>query len=330
MEPCRLQHTTYEGLAALELFNGLISLTIVPELGGKITSIKQRTLDKEWLWRNPHLDYRRPTYGASYIEQFDLGGLDECFPSVSPVYFPRDPWAGVAIPDHGELWAQPWETTIVETSTEQIVLSMACYGVRLPYHFERIVTIEADRAVVRLDYKVINLSPYPLPFVWSIHPILNIEAGMRLVLPRQINRIRVDSSVDGFLGKMGAMHPWPLTTGVDGQTIDLSEILPAEAGRAAKFYTLPLQGTDPVEAIVTDVKNKHSFGFRFLPAEISHLGIWMNYGGWSGVGPAPYYNLGLEPCIGGADALTIAQRLNEYAILEAKQTRRWTLEMMVS
>lgn len=310
--------------------NDQLSLLVVPDLGGKIVSLDHHPSQRAWLWRNPRQPYRQPTYGDSYIQQFDLGGLDECFPSVAPIHFPRPPWAGALIPDHGELWAQPWETTVVENTTERVVLSLACHGVRLPYRFERRLTVEAGTATVRLNYAVSNLSPFPLPFVWSIHPILNIRPGMRLVLPPQVNQVRVDSATAAFMGKMGVLHPWPATKGPGGRPLDLSTIPPASAGWAAKLYSLPLQGAEPVEARIADPESDHYLGFRFRPSEITHLGLWMNYGGWAGDGAEPYFNLGFEPCIGGADALTVAEALNEYAILEARQTRRWTLELIVN
>ena len=84
-----------------------------------------------------------------------------------------------------------------------------------------------------------------------------------------------------------------------------------------------------VETAVLDPTGTHSFTFRFWPNEISHVGLWMNYGGWSGCGSEPYFNLGLEPCIGGADGLPNAKNIGEYALLPAKQSRDWMLELLI-
>ena len=88
-------------------------------------------------------------------------------------------------------------------------------------------------------------------------------------------------------------------------------------------------GEDWVETALVDMDGKHSFTFRFRPAEITHVGVWMNYGGWSGSGSENYYNLGLEPCIGGRDSLSSAKLLGEYTVLPAQGSRSWRLELSI-
>lgn len=95
---CQLRRLTIEGFDALRLSNGLLSLTVIPALGGKISSIKYEPAQYEWLWRNPHLPYLTPQYDASFVKLYDTGGLDECFPAVNPGPCPVEPWAGTPIP----------------------------------------------------------------------------------------------------------------------------------------------------------------------------------------------------------------------------------------
>jgi hypothetical protein len=96
-----------------------------------------------------------------------------------------------------------------------------------------------------------------------------------------------------------------------------------------KIYTLPLPENRLMETWIQDKTGAHRFGFQFHSDEITHVGVWMNYGGWSGSESTPYYNLGLEPCIGGADSLVAARGLGEYGILAAKQTKHWSLKMVI-
>lgn len=292
---CQQRKTAYEGFDALEISNEQIAVIVVPDLGGKIASITHLRSQKEWLWKNPYLQYQKPLYAASYIREFDLGGLDECFPTVAPAFYPSVPWAGTAVPDHGEVWSQPWDVQVTQSSEERLTLSAGCYGVRFPYRFERAIVIEAERAAARLEYRVSNLSPFALPFIWSIHPLLRIEPGMRLSLPETVSQIRVDFSTDDLFGKMGTLQPWPLATDATGQTVDLSEIQPPSFGQGVKYFTLPLQGSDPIETTLSDPQGEHSFRFRFRPDEISHVGVWMNYAGWTPLeDKPPYYNLALS------------------------------------
>jgi len=327
---CALEETKHQGFDAYILTNEHIRTCVIPELGGKITSLKHLPTEREWLWSNPYLPLQPVAYGSSFTEKYDTGGLDECFPAVAGGAYPDAPWDGVLIPDHGELWCQPWQVEIVESSAKQIILSMVCYGVRFPYRFQRTLTISAERPALTLEYQVSNLTSFDMPFIWSIHPILTIEEGMQLLLPVGVETVRVDAVTNGFLSESGSRLPWPQAKRADLQPIDLSRVPANDFGQAYKLYTYPLNGQDLVETAILDPAGEHSFTFRFRPDEITHVGLWMNYGGWSGSGSEPYFNLGLEPCIGGTDALPKAKELGEYARLLARQTRNWTLELLLS
>ena len=104
-----INDTFVQGFRGIELHNGLISVTVLPELGGKISSIRNVATGREWLWTSPFIEYKEPRYGASYIEEYDSGGIDECFPTVDACHHPSHPWDGVYVPDHGEVFSQEWE-----------------------------------------------------------------------------------------------------------------------------------------------------------------------------------------------------------------------------
>jgi len=318
---CQLRRLTIEGFDALRLSNGRLSLTVIPALGGKISSIKYEPAQYEWLWRNPHLPYLTPQYDASFVKLYDTGGLDECFPAVNPGPCPVEPWAGTPIPDHGELWGQPWEWAIAEESEQRLSLRMTAYGVRFPYRFERTITIEAGQAAIRLAYRLTNFAPLPLPFGWAIHPILKIVPGMRLHLP--VDQVRLTVATDPTLGQPGDILPWPQIG-----SVNFAQSPAYGFGKAVKLYTLPLTGPEPIETSITDSAAGRSFVFRFDPAEVTHIALWLNYGGWSPLDDAPpYYNLGFEPCIGGTDSLAEAVDLDEAGWALPRQTKTWQLEI---
>lgn len=318
---CHLRRLTFEGFDALQLSNGLLSLTVIPALGGKISSIKHLPTQHEWLWRNPHLPYIASQYNASYVEQYDTGGVDECFPAVSPGPCPVEPWAGTLIPDHGELWGQPWEYELAEESEQRLKLRMSAYGVRFPYQFERTITIEADNPTIQLTYRLTNFAPQPFPFGWAIHPLIKIAPGMQLHLP--VEQVRLAGATDPTFGQPGDLLPWPHIG-----SVDFSHIPSAEFGHGLKLYTLPLTGPEAVETAITDPVSQRGFHFRFDPAEVTHIAVWLNYGGWTPLADtSPYYNLGFEPCIGGADTLAEAVSLNEVGRVAGRATKTWQLEI---
>ena len=72
----------------IRLVNESLSLEILPSVGGKISSIFDKSSGQEWLWTNPWLPLRQPVYGESYVGSLDFGGWDEIFPSVDPCRIP--------------------------------------------------------------------------------------------------------------------------------------------------------------------------------------------------------------------------------------------------
>jgi hypothetical protein len=62
----------------------------------------------------------------------------------------------------------------------------------------------------------------------------------------------------------------------------------------------------------------------FLP----QIAAWMNFGAWAADGGSPYYNLGLEPCIGAQDSL--ADAVTQYRLfgtLPPHDSKTWWLEI---
>lgn len=325
---CKYQKCSFEGFEAFSVSNELIRLVVIPSLGGKIASLVDLSSGREWLWKNPYLAYREPVYGASYVREFDFGGIDECFPSVGPVSYPAEPWQGIAVPDHGEVWALPWSVEERVVSPEQITITMHCHGVRFPYRFERSITIEQGRARVALNYHVSNHSPFPLPFIWSIHPLIQVEPGMCLSMPGGATRARVDLATNDWLDKAGTLIDWPHARRADGSNVDLSILQPPSLAQGVKYFVQPQPSADFVETALTAVDGR--LAFRFSPDEVTHIGIWMNCAGWTPIDSPPYYNLAFEPCIGGSDSLTTALDLpGAPAPLAPFASRRWQLDVVL-
>ena len=78
--------------------NDPIKFEIVPAAGGKIISVFNKDIKKEFLWRNTHLLLEKLQPGADYDANF-IGGIDELLPNDIP-----ETVDSIAYPDHGELW----------------------------------------------------------------------------------------------------------------------------------------------------------------------------------------------------------------------------------
>jgi galactose mutarotase-like enzyme len=311
-----IAQTTVAGFPAFQIDTGPLALTLIPALGGKISSLRDTRSGREWLWRNPNLAYAQHGPTASYIALGDTGGWDECFPSVAACPYPAAPWADTPIPDHGELWCQP-ATVTIDADETQVTLLTIWHGLALPYRFERTLRLQRGAASVHVRYRVTNLGAAALHWIWSAHPLLAIEPGMRLLLPATA-RFNHWASVPADL--------LPHTTGITFPQVrpDLSlDPLPApSAAIALKLWSDPVtSGWATVAA--SDGALRMTWDAALLP----NIAFWFNCGAWGIPAAAPYYNLGLEPCIGAQDSLALAAAAGQCAVLAAGQERTWWLNV---
>jgi galactose mutarotase-like enzyme len=310
-----IAETTFKALPAVRLYDDWVRLTIIPAWGGKVAELFDLRRHREWLFVNPALPYRLPEYGASYVQDFDLGGFDECFPTVGDCAYPIGPWKGTPLPDHGEVWSIPWRAR-----QEGESLRLTTYGVRLPYRLEKSIRLLGEGRT-RFDYRATNLTPFPMPFLWSSHPLLALRPGMRLHLPVTEMSVYDASSAPDCRGDTIA---WPRF-----EDRDLSQVPEPDAGVAVKLFPPPLsEGW----AELCDPADSARFRFEFDPRLVTHLGVWINYGGWAGVPRAePYFNLGLEPCIGAPDRLdTAVHQWGAYGQLPPGGRLEWWLRISVA
>ena len=109
---------------------------------------------------------------------------------------------------------------------------------------------------------------------------------------------------------------------------DLTRLPGPSAAVALKLWSAPLgagQGWAALQA------SDGALNMRWDPALLPQVGFWMNLGAWSGDGGAPYYNLGLEPCLGAQDSLAEAVARHQlFGELPPGGTRAWWLEVELS
>lgn len=294
-------------------------MRIVPALGGKIASLE--AAGRQWLWINDAASDREPQDGAAYVETSDAGGYDECFPTVAACNLPSgvQRFGGLALPDHGELWAQRADVA-VETSPAGQRATCTWHGRRLPYVFSRVVQVNNAGAVV-MRYGVRNTGSDPLPFVWSAHPLLPLTESTRLDLPVGA-RVRVWAHRGDALRGLSSEFRWPHAR-LERRIADLS--MPDQLGRhfACKMYLDVPPGSGVIAIEEDDARLEVAFDESVVP----NLGLWLNKREWSPFRRGKRYaNIGFEPCIGVPDSLTDALGAWQGAHwLPAGETREWTL-----
>ena len=180
---------------------------------------------------------------------------------------------------------------------------------------------EQGRAI-RFEYEVTSTGKHELDFIWSAHPLFPLEAGGAVRLPAG-TQLHTFSAVEGTTPP--ADEPFEFPFAVSG--VDLTTLPPCDAGMALKVWSEPL-AEGWAELVAPDGA---VLRMRWDPAEIPQVGLWLNAGGWSGIGGAPYCNLALEPCIGAQDSLEDAVLVHDcYATIAAGEVQRWTLEVELS
>ena len=317
----QLKHGAFDMLAA---DNGHIAVTMLPELGGKLLSLRDLRTGHEWLWQSERIALARQPYGVSYIQHADSGGWDECFPTVAPCRYPFGPTTSVILPDHGDVWSQTWVTDVLQTDTT-LQISGSCRTVALPCTFTRTLVLSAGQPRLDLFYEARNYSSAPLAFIWSAHPLLRLLPGMRLHFPANARFHRYSATPATELPRARDLR-WPFTLRNGVRAIALDPLPGYEAGIAFKIWSEPLS-----EGWATLQAPQGQLHFRFDVQQIPQIALWLNAGGWSGIGGAPYCNLALEPCIGAQDSLEEAVlEHRQYALLPGGASRHWQLTTELS
>ena len=96
---------TYKGRPALRVETGALRALFLPEDGGKLASLTAPD-GFEFLCQNPAPAYARLAYDGRYIES-ECASWDDMFPTIDPYTPPAGRYAGMTLPDHGEVCRLP-------------------------------------------------------------------------------------------------------------------------------------------------------------------------------------------------------------------------------
>lgn len=312
------RQTKVSGFPAVALRSTQLELVAVPAIGMKLTNLR-RLNGREWLWRSDQIALAPPQPGASYVETADSGGWDECFPTVGPCPIPNAPPGAPALPDHGELWSAVWTSSVYEHAGGTTLAGMA-RGTVFPYEFHRAVTLHPDEPRVSFRYRVRHTGQAPFPWIWSSHPLLNVQPGSELTLPG-VHQVKIDAVHGRADLSENDVVSWPGAVGGEADRFTF----PPHGGWAVKIFgDLSAEG----RMKLTDPRQGEQLEINVRRDEVPQVGIWINCRGWAPPGRTPYYNLALEPCIGAPDRLDRAvQEWHMARILEPGQEREWSLEV---
>ncbi|HWX21621.1 MAG TPA: hypothetical protein VN578_17090 [Candidatus Binatia bacterium] len=277
-----------QGFTIYVLGNERVRLAVVPELGARIISLKDLRTGREWLWH--------PVGGARLFrnqpgDDFStspLVGVDECLPTIAPCV-----WRGRKLPDHGEVWSASWK--VDEEAWQNGVLKTSISLKISPFDFER--TLELDENKMQFSYRLLNRSSAPEYFVWTMHPLLRVQPGDRLILPASTRALLKGASwidsVDSAIPEQNCskLFAGPLTHGFSG---------------------------------IQNEKTGERLDFEWNTAENNALGLWLTRGGWHG-----HHHFAIEPTNAGADGLTEAAGCGWSGILASASTATWQVRLRI-
>lgn len=290
-----------------------LAVTLLPANGGKIASIKSLPVGTEFL-----LSGARPERVADYpldagFEESDCAGWDECLPSVSASGAETP---GGAVPDHGDFWRLPW--TVLSASANQ--LTLRADGLSRPLRFTR--SFAVSEAELRIAYAVENIGNTAMPYLYAAHPLFAVDAGDRILLPREVHGLRLHDSLNA---RLKAPVGWPQTEAA-GSAIALDTVGAASDGTAEMLYTPRLRrGFCGLYRKRAQQGLTVSFPVEWLP----YLGMWLCCGGWPEAGEKQYA-VALEPTVAPCGSLAQAIREGLAPVLDAGEVRTFLLKVQLT
>lgn len=299
----RMRSQDQEGIG---LRNDVTEIIVLPALGAKMISLRHLRSGREWMWAPADARLRSVPSGTPFAES-SLVGADECIPTIEACR-----WRGRQLPDHGEVWSEPWELDAEALGQDEIVTHL-----RLPISplwLERRISLSGGS--VHLAYSLRNLSDEPYEYLWAFHPLIQIQTGDRLILPSECNKIRIDSALNCPLEDRGAEWSWPQPVqGIDLHRLDLGGLR-----RAVKFYAAPLSTG---AAAIWNEYTGDTVAFKFDVEQLPIIGVWINRGGWNG-----YEHMAIEPATGAPDSLEAAvNHWKAFATILPNGSRQWAFQI---
>jgi galactose mutarotase-like enzyme len=285
----------------VKLRSDQLTVEVVPS-GARVTSLKSPLHGREWLTQASGTARRSLAYGARFTDT-DHFGWDEMFPSVDACAYPAEPFVGVDVVDHGELWNLRWDT--LEESSTTIVQRVK--SERFAYTFERALVL--DGSTLRANYAcVVDASaPVTLSLLWALHPQFAMSKYSRVELSGE--RLYVLDTSDATSVRSVEWR---------GNLVVERDV---ELGSDRMIYVTP--GEQIAEARIIDRCGstlRLTWDHSFAP----YLGVWMDHGHYTG-GQV----VAIEPTNGFFDELARAHHSGTVGTFAPGKPVTWWVELQV-
>lgn len=291
---------TYNGLKAYRLENEKIEVVVIPELGGKIASLKRKRNQIELLFQ-PKNPYSKPSVFDDF-SLFQPSGIDDCFPSIDEEKLEIN-GERLHYPDHGEIWTSRMSESLENTSDE--ALNLVYESDLFQYRYEKSIHLEADGLV--LSYKITNLGVKDFYCFYTFHGLFRYESDLQIEYPKDTAEI-LNVLEHKVLGKVGATHPFPVTENYDFRKLGLNE----EPDMTKYYVNHKIQD---VTCAIVYPKLTTKVNLQYDAEKLPYLGVWITRGGFQGD-----YNLALEPSSGFYDSIGKARSNHKLNCLQPNES----------
>lgn len=306
--------TKKKNWAECVLENENLSISVLPELGGKMTKIVNKRTGTQFLKQleNEEGELKQPSMGFEFKPPYAFG-FDECFPTVAPSQYPFNERV-IQWPDHGELWTQHWK---YEQNENSIILKAT--GINLLYDFQKEITLEGNE--IKISYSLKNNLHHTFDYIWSAHPLLEIDEEDELLLPKKIDEVSVYYSANEKEAKEKA--GWPF---INGDETDFSIIQPRCKDLAMKLFAKNMKTG---KAGLYRKKYDETILFNFDIKKTPHLGLWLCYGGWPENAETGSYTVALEPTTASFDKLSEAIDNDQNRSIKPGEVSTWDMSVKI-
>lgn len=276
------------GIRVLTVKNQYLTVSVAPELGGKIVNIYNKNLQKEFLWTNQNLPLQKHERGADYDSNF-FGGIDELLPNDIP-----EKIDGINYPDHGELW-----TTALQYENHDNKIIMQGKLELSGLFYSKTLSLDSTKPLIHLDYNIKNLTDQPRHFLWKLHAALWIEAGDKIITNAKYAQV-----ADAAYSRFTTLKPfrWPV---IEEENASL---IPAKTNTMDFFYLYDIP--DGNMQLISK-NDKHRFSYEYDKNVFPYQWYFASYGGFLN-----HYAAVLEPCTNMQVSVNEAKQKKQCAALQ--------------
>ena len=298
----------YKDRPAITISTKKLTAQILPEDGGKMSSLKDCGSGFEFLCQSPGDKYLRLGRIEPYVDS-ECSAFDDMFPTIDP-YTPVG-YDGIPCLDHGEICRLSFDVSKTDDS-----LTLSAHSELYPVKFSKKITESREGGFI-LKYSIVNEGEADFPCLWAGHIMLCGALGAKLITCyKPDDEIEMIFSSSPEYGNPCFKRKW-----IAEPRVDILEPYKSD-GTSLKYYF-----AQPAEKgyCGCEYPGIGRLMFEYSCAKLPYLGVWMNSGKFQGK-----YNIALEPCTAPYDSPDKARDKKISASIKALSVMEFEMEIKFS